>query len=78
MAVEPLPDWAIPPAGGFTIEKFLSLRGLPKHTELIDGSLVFASPQRKWHRQAIDFLQRELDLQAPPQLRADREMAVKL
>ncbi|WP_433599932.1 hypothetical protein ACQPXH_30770 [Nocardia sp. CA-135953] len=45
MTVEPLPDWVIPPAGGFTVEDFLELRGLPEHTELIDGSLIFVSPQ---------------------------------
>ncbi|MEV0031669.1 Uma2 family endonuclease [Nocardia sp. NPDC050793] len=78
MTVEPLPDWVIPPAGGFTVEEFLRMRGLPKHTELIDGSLIFVSPQRKWHRQVLDLFRRELDLQAPPHLRADREMAVKL
>ncbi|MGV9610541.1 Uma2 family endonuclease [Nocardia xishanensis] len=78
MTVEPLPDWVIPPAGGFTVEEFLRIRGLPKHTELIDGSLIFVSPQRKWHRQVLDLFRRELDVQAPPHLRADREMAVKL
>lgn len=54
------------------------MRGLPKHTELIDGSLIFVSPQRKWHRQVVDLFRTELALQAPPHLRADREMAVKL
>ncbi|MEV2223111.1 Uma2 family endonuclease [Nocardia vinacea] len=78
MTVEPLPDWVIPPAGGFTVEDFLELRGLPKHTELIDGSLIFVSPQEKWHSRVISLFLRELDLQAPPHLRADREMAVRL
>ncbi|MBF6355955.1 Uma2 family endonuclease [Nocardia higoensis] len=78
MTVEPLPDWVIPPAGGYTVDAFLALRGLPKHTELIDGGLVFVSPQEKWHRQVLSLLRRELDLQAPPHLRADREMAVRL
>ncbi|MFI6778503.1 Uma2 family endonuclease [Nocardia sp. NPDC050412] len=78
MTVEPLPDWMIPPAGGFTVENFLALRGLPKHTELIDGGLVFASPQEKWHSRVVSLFHRELDLQAPSHLRADREMAVRL
>ncbi|WP_067842028.1 Uma2 family endonuclease [Nocardia lijiangensis] len=78
MTVEPLPDWVVPPPGGYTVDAFLELRGLPKHTELIDGGLVFVSPQEKWHRQVLSLLRRELDLQAPPHLRADREMAVRL
>ncbi|WP_232839746.1 MULTISPECIES: Uma2 family endonuclease [Nocardia] len=73
-----MPDWVIPPPGGFTVAAFLRLRGLPKNTELIDGGLVFRSPQEKRHRQVISLLRRELDLQAPAHLRADREMAVKL
>ncbi|MBR7676454.1 Uma2 family endonuclease [Streptomyces daliensis] len=78
MSVEPLPDWVIPPPGGFTAEGFLGLAGLPPHTELIDGSLVFVSPQEKWHSRVINLLVGELDRQAPAELRADREMAVRL
>jgi Uma2 family endonuclease len=78
MTVAPLPDWVIPPPGGFTADKFLRLPGLPRHTELIDGSLVFMSPQDKWHSRIVNLLLHELDRQAPPQLRADREMAVRL
>ncbi|WP_429423876.1 Uma2 family endonuclease [Nocardia sp. GAS34] len=76
--LDPVPDWVIPPPGGFTVDAFLQLRNLPRHTELIDGSLIFVSPQVKWHRKVIDHLRRELDLQAPENMRADREMAVKL
>ncbi|MEU0502929.1 Uma2 family endonuclease [Nocardia sp. NPDC005998] len=78
MTVEPLPDWVIPPAGGFTVEDFLALRSLPKHTELIDGGLVFVRPQEKWRRQVLSLFRQELDRQAPSHLRADREMAVRL
>ncbi|MGW7521280.1 Uma2 family endonuclease [Streptomyces sp. NPDC054796] len=82
MSVEPLPDWVIPPPGGFTAEGFLGLVGLPAHTELIDGSLVFAGLRGKWHSRVINLLvgelDRELDRQAPAELRADREMAVRL
>lgn len=73
-----LPDWVIPPPGGFTADAFLRMRGLPRHTELIDGSLVFVSPQRKWHRRVVDLLKDELKRQAPETLRAEREMAVRL
>jgi Uma2 family endonuclease len=78
MTVEPLPDWVIPPHGGFTVEDFLRLRGLPDHAELIDGSLVFVSPQEKWHSHVVSLFTRELDRQAPDGLRAEREMAVEL
>ncbi|MEU5992551.1 Uma2 family endonuclease [Spirillospora sp. NPDC047418] len=78
MDLEPLPDWVIPPPGGFTADDFLRMRGLPRHTELIDGSLVFVSPQRKWRVRVIDLLRAELDRQAPAHLCADREMTVRL
>jgi Uma2 family endonuclease len=78
MDVEPLPDWVIPPPEGFTTEEFLRMRGLPRHTELIDGSLVFASPQNKWHVRMIDLLGGELGDQAPAGVRAERDMTVKL
>ncbi|KAF0848007.1 Uma2 family endonuclease [Nocardia caishijiensis] len=78
MTVDPVRDWPIPPSGGFTVDDFLQMRDLPKHTELIDGGLVFVSPQRKWHRQVLDMFRLALDAQAPEGLRADREMAVRL
>ncbi|WP_433232681.1 Uma2 family endonuclease [Actinomadura formosensis] len=78
MDAAPLPDWVIPPPGGFTADGFLRMRDLPRHTELIDGSLVFVSSQRKWHRRVVDLLKDELKRQAPETLRAEREMAVRL
>ncbi|WP_306356842.1 MULTISPECIES: Uma2 family endonuclease [unclassified Nocardia] len=75
---EPVPDWLIPPKEGFTVDVFLRLRDLPRHTELIDGSLIFVSPQQKWHRRAIDLFRSELQRQAPAHLHADREMSVEL
>jgi Uma2 family endonuclease len=73
-----VPQWMIPPPEGFTADDFLKMRGLPRHTELIDGSLIFVSPQRKWHKRVINLLEDTLDEQAPKGLRAEREMAVKL
>jgi Uma2 family endonuclease len=73
-----LPDWVIPPPGGFTADDFLRMRGLPRHTELIDGNLVFVSPQRKWHSRVVTMLTNELSRQAPDSLRAEREMSVRL
>jgi Uma2 family endonuclease len=78
MDAEPLPDWVFPPPDGFTADDFLRMRGLPRHTELIDGSLVFVSPQRMWRSWVVNLLSIELDAQAPAELRAVREMSVKL
>ncbi|GAA2089026.1 hypothetical protein GCM10009801_53060 [Streptomyces albiaxialis] len=78
MGVEPVPSWVIPPPGGFTAEGFLRLTGMPPHTELIDGALVFAARRGRWHSRVINRLLGELDRQAPAELRADREMTVKL
>ncbi|GAA4094277.1 Uma2 family endonuclease [Actinomadura miaoliensis] len=73
-----VPQWMIPPPGGFTADDFLKMRGLPRHTELIDGSLVFVSPQQPWHQWIINLLWFRLDEQAPAGFRAQREMTIKL
>ncbi|OWA14688.1 hypothetical protein B9W68_11140 [Streptomyces sp. CS227] len=39
--------WPVPPQDGYTVDDLLTLPDLPPHTELIDGSLVFVSPQRE-------------------------------
>jgi Uma2 family endonuclease len=78
MSMASLPEWLIPPVGGFTADDFLAMTGLPEHTQLIDGSLIFVSPQEKWHSRVINLLVTEADRQAPGHLRADREMAVRL
>nr|WP_184829829.1 Uma2 family endonuclease [Jiangella mangrovi] len=75
--MEPVPAWVYP-SGGFTAETFLRLRGLPKRTQLIDGGLVFTGPQTSWHSRVVSLLVYELDRQAPAELRAAREMAVRL
>ena len=41
----PEPSWPVPPVGGWTADDLDRLPNLPPHTELIDGSLVFVSPQ---------------------------------
>ena len=76
-APEPNP-WPVPPAGGYTVEDLYRLPNLPAHTELIDGSLVFMSPQTIFHRKAVSLLERRLDELSPPELRAEREMTVAL
>jgi Uma2 family endonuclease len=75
---EPLPDWAIPPEGGYTAEDLDRLRGIPSHTELIDGTLVFVSPQTRFHALTMFLLEGELHRAAPADLRVRREMTVTL
>ncbi|MFJ6214421.1 Uma2 family endonuclease [Streptomyces sp. NPDC092296] len=86
MTAEPLPqpkqsavpDWLIPPEAGFTADDFLRMTALPPHSELIDGSLIFVSPQRLFHTLAMDLLVYGLRRTVPENLRVRREMSVLL
>ncbi|MCE7078739.1 Uma2 family endonuclease [Streptomyces sp. ST2-7A] len=75
---EPLPAWAVPPPGGFTAEALDRIPDLPPHTELIDGSLVFAGPQRKYHMHFIRLLEYGLPRSVPPGFEVLREFDVIL
>ncbi|MET9215333.1 MULTISPECIES: Uma2 family endonuclease [unclassified Nocardia] len=75
---EAFPDWLVPPPEGFTADDLDRLTGLPPHTELIDGSLVFVSPQMAFHMLVIDYLRDSLKAQAPGHLHVRREMTVTL
>ncbi len=78
MTAEPLHSWPVPPPDGYTVDDLFDLPGLPPHTELIDGSLVFVSPQRVFHMLAIDLLATGLRRTVPGHLRVQREMTVVL
>lgn len=71
-------EWARPPADGWTADDLDKLPNLPPHTELIDGSLVFMSPQTRFHTLTMRLLENALLDQAPEHLEAIREMTVKL
>ncbi|AUG77007.1 hypothetical protein CFP65_2155 [Kitasatospora sp. MMS16-BH015] len=73
-----VPEWLIPPVGGFTAADLDDMPGLPPHTELLDGSLVFMSPQKYFHSLALYLLERGLRMHCPPELRVVREMSVVL
>jgi Uma2 family endonuclease len=73
-----LPDWVIPPPEGFTAEDLDHFADLPAHTELIDGSLVFVSPQKDFHTLTLYLLETGLRRTLPPELRVRREMSVTL
>ncbi|MEW1628778.1 Uma2 family endonuclease [Streptomyces sp. NPDC089173] len=71
--------WPVPPQDGYTVDDLFTLPDLPPHTELIDGSLVFVSPQRKFHSTVIDLLVAGLrSTTAPPEVKIRREMTVVL
>ncbi|MEV0603484.1 Uma2 family endonuclease [Streptomyces sp. NPDC050315] len=71
-------NWPVPPPGGWTADDLDRLPNLPPHTELIDGSLVFMSPQRRFHTRTMRLLENALLPQLPDDLEVEREMAVRL
>jgi Uma2 family endonuclease len=75
---EPAYRWPIPPAEGWTADDLDRIPGLPPHTELIDGSLVFMSTQTAFHGRCMRLLENSLLGQAPDHLDVMREMAVRL
>lgn len=77
-SVEHRVQWPMPPLDGYTVDDLFTLPDLPPHTELIDGSLVFVSPQRRFHSLAIDLLVNGLRRTAPADLEVIREMTVVL
>ncbi|WP_031025170.1 Uma2 family endonuclease [Streptomyces sp. NRRL WC-3725] len=73
---EPTSRWPVPPVDGWTVDDLFTLPGLPPHTELIDGSLVFGSPQRDFHSIVIDLLVSGLRRTVPTSFKVRREMTV--
>ncbi|MFG2195277.1 Uma2 family endonuclease [Streptomyces sp. NPDC048639] len=76
MTAAPAHRWPVPPRDGYTVDDLFTLPDLPPHTELIDGSLVFVSPQRYFHSVVIDLLVSGLRRTAPPETKVVREMTV--
>ncbi|NUS15060.1 MAG: Uma2 family endonuclease [Streptomyces sp.] len=75
-----LPDWMVPPRPeGWFAEDLDHLPEAPRHTELIDGALVFMmSPQRSWHGRLLTALTVALMDQVPDGIEVEREMTVRL
>ncbi|MEV6245826.1 Uma2 family endonuclease [Streptomyces sp. NPDC051742] len=69
-------QWPQPPQDGWTVDDLQTLPDLPPHTEMIDGSLVFARPHGRFHSAMIFLLRMGLRASVPPHLRVDSEMAV--
>ncbi|GAA5766061.1 hypothetical protein Aros01_02553 [Streptosporangium roseum] len=78
--------WPSPPPWGWTADDLDRLpaegpNGEPdffKHVELIDGALVFMSPQKRFHERMLFGLRVALNAQAPDHVAAIIEMDVKL
>ncbi|GAA4784511.1 hypothetical protein GCM10023220_04850 [Streptomyces ziwulingensis] len=56
--------WPTPPEGGWTADGLDRLPALPPHTELIDGSLVFANPQTLFHT-SVGIFRERMKVSAP-------------
>lgn len=78
--------WPSPPPWGWTADDLDRLpsdgpNGEPdffKHVELIDGALVFMSPQKRFHERVIRGLTNGLNAHVPDHLIAIMQMDVKL
>jgi Uma2 family endonuclease len=75
-----VPAWMRPPRPeGWYSEDLDKIAQAPRHTELIDGALVFmTSPQRVWHARMITALVNSLTDQAPAGIEVDREITIRL
>ncbi|MGW3950080.1 Uma2 family endonuclease [Streptomyces sp. NPDC004752] len=71
-------NWPMPPEGGWTADDLDRLPNLPPHTELIDGSLVFVSPQTIFHERAIDYFKWQLQSLAPADFEVFREFTIDI
>ncbi|WP_438487568.1 Uma2 family endonuclease [Streptomyces sp. S186] len=70
--------WPRLPLDGYTVDDLFTLPDLPRHTELIDGSLVFAAPQNYFHCTAVDLLTNGLRTSRPAEFKITRDMTVIL
>lgn len=85
-AGDPLANWPYPPDGGWTAD---DLDNLPqegpngeldffKHVELVDGALIFMSPQKRFHDVVIRRLASAFEAQAPENLAVATQMDITL
>jgi Uma2 family endonuclease len=71
-------QWPRPPQDGYTVDDLFTLPELPSRTELIDGSLVFPSPQRMFHSVVVDLLVGGVRRDLPTEFKVTRNMTVVL
>jgi Uma2 family endonuclease len=72
------PEWLVPPEEGYFAEDLDRLPGLPPRTELIDGSLVFVSPQSLWHGSVTHTVNAGLMAALPPEWHSIAGFTVRL
>lgn len=79
-AVIAMPEWMYPPRDeGWFADDLDHLPEAPRHTELIDGALVFRLvPQTSWHSRLVSALVRALTEQAPAGVEVELEMTIRL
>ncbi|WP_149180255.1 Uma2 family endonuclease [Streptomyces sp. TRM49041] len=75
-----LPEWLYPPRdSGWEADDLDRIPNLPRHTELIDGALIFMMcPQRSWHDRVIRRLTAALEDLAPTGHTVEAQMTVRL
>jgi len=76
-----IPQWMYPPrdSGWEADDLDLLPPDAPRHTELLDGALIFnMSPQRSWHDRVIRRLTAALDKTAPQGWTVEAQMTIKL
>lgn len=79
MSAESAFQWHRPPAEGFTADDLDQIPDLPSHAELIDGSLILVSPQKRFHMRVLRLLENALIGCAPrDRFLVSREMSVVL
>ncbi|MBB4929402.1 Uma2 family endonuclease [Lipingzhangella halophila] len=78
VASSPKVNWPVPPPEGFSADDLDRIPDLPSHTELIDGSLVFVTPQKLFHWRVIRLLERRLAENLPEHLLVRGEMTVTI
>ncbi|GGN17859.1 hypothetical protein GCM10010109_30720 [Actinoplanes campanulatus] len=79
MSAEPAAEWHIPPAEGHTADDLDRIPDLPRHAELIDGSIIVVSPQKRFHMKMLRLLENALARSAPrDSFHVSREMSVVL
>jgi Uma2 family endonuclease len=77
VSVDPVDQWTRP-MDGYISGDLDFLSDLPPHTELIDGGLVFVSPQRRFHENMLTLLRSQLQITVPSHLDVVREMSIVL
>ncbi|MFJ8753523.1 Uma2 family endonuclease [Streptomyces sp. NPDC102441] len=66
------------PQDGYTVDALWALPDLPPHTELLDGDLILACPQRLFHSTMVDLLVTGLRHHTPLELKTRRHVTVVL